>query len=90
MSKLTLSPAWKALQSHQTEMADVRMRDLFARHPERAQIGARHDCPLLLLQDNAGQSEPGPVGRWKKIWEGNRAGDRSEKFRLYAKEKAMP
>ena len=55
----------------------------------RAETGARHDCPLLLLQDNAGRPEPGPAGRWKKIWEGNRPGDRSEKFRLYAKVKAM-
>jgi len=56
----------------------------------RTEIGSRDDCRLLLLQDNAGQSEPGPVGHWKKIWEGNRPGDRSEKFRLYAKEKATP
>jgi 4-amino-4-deoxy-L-arabinose transferase-like glycosyltransferase len=57
---------------------------------ERTEIGARHDCRLLLLQDNTGQSEPDPVGHWKKIWEGNRAGDRSEKFRLYAKDKTTP
>lgn len=57
---------------------------------ERTEIGARHDCRLLLIQDNAGQPEPGPVGHWKKIWEGNRAGDRTEKFRLYTKEKTTP
>jgi glucose-6-phosphate isomerase len=28
-------PAWKALQKHQQEMADVHMRDLFARDPQR-------------------------------------------------------
>jgi glucose-6-phosphate isomerase len=76
MSKLTLSPAWKALHSHQAEMADVRMRDLFARHPERArkfrlQAGAllldysKHrvtDATLALLLDLARQAE---VERWR-------------------------
>jgi 4-amino-4-deoxy-L-arabinose transferase-like glycosyltransferase len=57
---------------------------------KRAETGARPDCPLLLLQDNTGQTETGPAGHWKKIWEGNRPGDRYEKFRLYAKVKAMP
>jgi 4-amino-4-deoxy-L-arabinose transferase-like glycosyltransferase len=54
---------------------------------ERGEIGAGLDCPLLLLQDNAGEPEPGPVGHWKKIWEGSRAGDHTEKFRMYAKDR---
>jgi len=45
---------------------------------------------LLLIQDNAGQPELDPAGPWKKIWEGNRPGDRFEKFRLYAQEKTTP
>ena len=56
----------------------------------RTELGERHDCRLMLIQDSASQREPGPVGPWKKIWEGNRPGDRSEKFRLYAREKAAP
>ena len=35
MSQLVSSPAWQALIQHQREMADVRMRDLFARDPGR-------------------------------------------------------
>jgi glucose-6-phosphate isomerase len=35
MSTLIDSPAWLALTAHQQEMADVHMRDLFARDPER-------------------------------------------------------
>ena len=76
MSKLTLSPAWKALHSHQAEMADVRMCDLFARDPERAQkfrlqAGAllldysKHrvtDATLALLIDLARQAD---VERWR-------------------------
>ena len=35
MSKLTDSPAWKALEAHCLETADLHMRDLFARDPGR-------------------------------------------------------
>ena len=55
---------------------------------ERGVSGARRDCRLLLVQDNARLPETAPGGSWKKVWEGNRAGDRSEKFRLYVREKA--
>jgi 4-amino-4-deoxy-L-arabinose transferase-like glycosyltransferase len=56
----------------------------------RAEIRRRQDCGLLLVQSNARMPEVSPGAPWKKIWEGNRISDRSEKFRLYAKEKAMP
>ena len=35
MSTLTSSAAWKALEMHQREMANVHMRDLFAQEPQR-------------------------------------------------------
>jgi glucose-6-phosphate isomerase len=35
MSTLTSSAAWKALETHQREMANVHMRDLFAQDPQR-------------------------------------------------------
>jgi glucose-6-phosphate isomerase len=35
MSALTQSPAWKALEAHRSEMAEVHMRDLFANDPDR-------------------------------------------------------
>jgi len=57
---------------------------------ERSEIRARRDCALLLVQENARLPETSPGASWKKIWEGNRAGDRTEKFRLYAKENALP
>jgi 4-amino-4-deoxy-L-arabinose transferase-like glycosyltransferase len=56
----------------------------------RAEIRQRQDCRLLLVQSNARLPEERPGALWKKIWEGNRVGDRTEKFRLYAKEEAMP
>ncbi len=46
----------------------------------------RRDCALLLVQDNAREPERSPGPAWKKIWQGNRAGDRTEKLRLYAKQ----
>jgi len=54
----------------------------------RSESRAGHDCPLLLVQGNARLPEAAPGPPWKKIWEGNRVGDRAEKFRLYTK--AMP
>lgn len=35
MTELTRSPAWQALVGHQQEMADIHLRDLFARDSER-------------------------------------------------------
>src|SRR5262245_59439909 len=35
MSTLTSSIAWKALETHQREVANVHMRDLFAQDPQR-------------------------------------------------------
>ena len=75
-SRLTRSPAWKALQAHQAEIAPVHMRELFAREPGRAQklsleVGAllldysKHrvtDTTLALLIDLARQAE---VEAWR-------------------------
>lgn len=48
MSKLTQSPAWKALQAHQAEIAGAHMRELFARDPARAQKFSLQAGALLL------------------------------------------
>jgi glucose-6-phosphate isomerase len=48
MSALTQSPAWKALEAHRAEMEGVRMRDLFARDPERARRFSLSLGDLLL------------------------------------------
>lgn len=52
----------------------------------RAGSRAGRNCDLLLIQENARVPAAHPGASWKKLWEGNRAGDRNEKFRLYAKE----
>jgi 4-amino-4-deoxy-L-arabinose transferase-like glycosyltransferase len=57
---------------------------------ERAEIRAGRSCALLLVQENARLPAANPGASWKKLWEGNRVGDRTEKFRLYVREKSTP
>jgi len=54
---------------------------------ERAETHRRSACTLLLVQENARLPEPSPGASWKKLWEGNRSGDRTEKLRLYMRER---
>ena len=42
----------------------------------------RRDCDLMLVQGSP-QEERAPPGNWIKIWEGNRPGDKVERYRLY-------
>ncbi|MBE0615805.1 MAG: glycosyltransferase family 39 protein [Burkholderiales bacterium] len=56
---------------------------------ERAEVHAGRRCALLLIQENARLPAANPGVSWKKLWEGNRAGDRTEKFRLYRKDKSI-
>lgn len=39
-------------------------------------------CDLMLVQGRP-QPEERPAGAWRKIWEGNRPGDKAERYRLY-------
>ncbi|MEJ7806030.1 MAG: glycosyltransferase [Telluria sp.] len=54
-----------------------------------APVGDKLDCPLLLVQDSVktrDDKERAPVhdpANWNQIWEGKRASDRDERFRLY-------
>lgn len=48
MSNLTLSPAWRALQVHQTALASVPLRDLFAADPARFEKHSVAAASLLL------------------------------------------
>jgi 4-amino-4-deoxy-L-arabinose transferase-like glycosyltransferase len=45
------------------------------------------DCDVLLRQDSADFSAPSPMlsYAWKLVWEGRRAADRDERFRLYVR-----
>jgi hypothetical protein len=42
----------------------------------------RRDCELMLVQGTV-QEGRAPAGKWVKIWEGNRPGDKVERYRLY-------
>jgi len=43
-------------------------------------------CGWLLTQGNVRGDENAPGAGWEKVWQGNRPGDRSEKFRLYRRQ----
>jgi 4-amino-4-deoxy-L-arabinose transferase-like glycosyltransferase len=45
------------------------------------------DCDYLLRQDatHRARADALPTGRWKLLWEGRRAADRNERFRLFRK-----
>jgi 4-amino-4-deoxy-L-arabinose transferase-like glycosyltransferase len=45
----------------------------------------RRDCDLMLVQ-GVPQEEKPPAGGWIKVWEGNRPGDKTERFRLYRRQ----
>lgn len=50
---------------------------------QREEVTARRrNCDLVLVQGHARQ-ETSPRGPWKKIWEGARPGDKTERYRLY-------
>lgn len=42
-------------------------------------------CRLFLIQGTAQKESLPPGAGWRKIWEGGRASDRTERFRLYAR-----
>ena len=43
-------------------------------------------CKWLVVQGNSRQELAAPKGRWDLVWEGNRPGERREKFRLYRRD----
>ncbi|WP_153100413.1 ArnT family glycosyltransferase [Paraburkholderia hayleyella] len=45
------------------------------------------DCDVILRQDTQDFGEPSPMSHfaWKLLWEGRRAADRDERFRLYVR-----
>ena len=51
---------------------------------ERVETKPNANCSLFLDQGSRSDDSPeGPDGNWRIIWEGNRPGDNSERFRLY-------
>src|SRR5688572_6305910 len=48
MSRLTESPAWKALDAHRATLDGVHMRDLFAADPRRNERYTLHAAGLTL------------------------------------------
>lgn len=61
--------------------------DILTHREEAAE--RRRDCDLMIVQGTP-QSAPVPAGNWVKIWEGNRPGDKVERYRLYRRVGAAP
>ena len=51
--------------------------------PLLADSTAGKQCNWILLTGDTKPELAAPEGKWTRIWEGNRPGDRKEKFRLY-------
>ena len=51
-----------------------------------ADSAAGRRCDWLLTQGTVRGDDNAPGDEWKKVWQGNRPGDRSEKFRLYRRD----
>ena len=54
----------------------------------RTEVHKTIDCDLLLTQGNANDPDTPPGPEWSKIWEGNRPGDKSERYRLFQRNPA--
>ena len=51
---------------------------------ERVEVKPNTNCSLYLDQGSRSDDSPSaPTGNWRIVWEGNRPGDNSERFRLY-------
>jgi 4-amino-4-deoxy-L-arabinose transferase-like glycosyltransferase len=52
-------------------------------HAQPFELNQRIPCDLYLIQDERGQELIAPGPSWHLIWQGRRAGDRRESFRLF-------
>jgi len=50
------------------------------------QFGSERQCRWLIVQGSQKQAAPSLPG-WRLAWQGNRPGDRDERFRLYKKQR---
>ncbi|MDD5330114.1 MAG: glycosyltransferase family 39 protein, partial [Sulfuricella sp.] len=49
----------------------------------RTEVSKRIECDLLLKQGGATDANVLPGPEWREIWEGNRPGDKTERYRLF-------
>jgi 4-amino-4-deoxy-L-arabinose transferase-like glycosyltransferase len=48
------------------------------------------DCGLMLVQGSAADDSGNPGAGWTLVWQGNRAGDKNERYRLYRRLNEIP
>ncbi len=49
----------------------------------RTEVTGRIECDVLLKQGGAADTNTLPGPEWREIWEGNRPGDKTERYRLF-------
>ncbi len=54
--------------------------------PASSESNAGKACNWLLVGGDTRRELAAPEGNWNKVWEGNRPGDRKEKFRLFRRQ----
>ena len=54
--------------------------------PASSESNAGRACNWLLVGGDTRRELAAPDGNWDKVWEGNRPGDRKEKFRLFRRQ----
>ena len=79
-----LPPAYRCISSRELGDPQRAMLQYFADIVTYREEAAerRRDCDLMLVQ-GVPQEESAPPGNWIKVWEGNRPGDKAERYRLY-------
>ena len=55
---------------------------------QRTEIGRGAECDLMLIQGGP-DNEASLSSEWQKIWEGNRPGDKTERYRLFQRNTAI-
>jgi hypothetical protein len=75
-------PADACVVGHDLGEAQFALFDYYLANPLHRRTSAAMNCRFALVQGNPA-IEVAPEGRWKRVWEGSRPGDRIERYRLY-------
>jgi len=81
--KYAMPKHYNCLNSHELGSAQHALLHYHANLRARAEPIASSSCDILLIQDERGRMRLQPGDEWKLLWQGKRATDRRENFRLY-------
>jgi 4-amino-4-deoxy-L-arabinose transferase-like glycosyltransferase len=82
--KNALPEDYLCIASHRLGAPQMALLDYYTNiRTQPSENGQRIGCDLYLIQDERGSEKFEPGSDWKLIWQGKRASDRWESFRLY-------